>query len=170
MLAVAGSKRLVGRMPTVGPLAAARMRLLRREPPLAPPDPLGCRPGARLSRAARRERQSAYLAQIANTSSVLLACQRAGVSRSVLYADWRRDPAFCRREALAVEDFRDLVRLQVAQRAFAGADLFLIALAKALLPEYRPTQRQEHAMADALPSRFTLTLAPCADLSAPGGR
>jgi hypothetical protein len=147
-------RRLIGRTstPVSLPLSAARDRLLARRPP--PPGPLGHRSPIRGS---VRRRQALYLDAIANRSSVLLACQRSGLSRAIVYR-WRQiDPVFRERELHAQEDFADLVRAQLAAAA-QESDAVLIFLAKALIPEYMKTVRQADAGVDGLPSRFTLVL------------
>ena len=153
------ARRLIGRMPTDPrlPLAAARLRLLDRQP--VPEE----RPRPGRGRATLRQRQARYLAAITNTSSIGHACREAGISRRLI-SWWRAvDPAFRERERQAREDFYDLIRWQLAALA-TRSDVALILMAKALLEEYMPARRRDHAVVEQLPARFTLALAPVEEM------
>lgn len=153
--AVPGKPRILrGSMTTTGPLAEARMRLLRKIEPPEPADAVPL-PSHRIS---PRARQDLYLEAYRNSNNVRASALKAGVSRMTVLRWRQRSKWFVQQEQLAELDYLDALRAQIDTRS-RDSDAVLMMRAKSRLPEYKETVRQEHVAGDSgLPVRFTLQI------------
>jgi hypothetical protein len=96
---------------------------------------------------------------LAKTGNVRLACQKAGVTRSVAYAHKERGNGFAEQWDEALQQAVDLLEQEAWRRARATSDVLLIFLLKAHRPEmYRETTRHEVTGKDGTRLNFTLVL------------
>jgi hypothetical protein len=88
--------------------------------------------------------QPVFLAVLAASGNVTLACQAAGISRTSAYKSREHSKRFSSRWAEAIDTAIDLLEAEARRRAMAGSDLLMIFLLKAHRPEmyrdnYKPT-------------------------------
>lgn len=116
--------------------------------------------GEKLRPAERPEVQRLFLDALADSGVVRRALSVAGVSRTTLDR-WKADPAFLALYSEAEQDANDLIRAEIRRRAIDGdettrvdkngneftsvqrSDTLLIFLAKARMPEFRDTTKQD---------------------------
>jgi hypothetical protein len=86
-----------------------------------------------------------FLATLAKTANVRLACQMAGISRALVYQYRETDPAFKDKWEHAKDDAIEILEAAARRRALQTSDTLMIFLLKAHRPEvYRDRYQHEY--------------------------